>query len=102
MQEISGVVVPWHMRSPLEVLVGLLTFAVSAIVAGAEPYYRRTLAAPIKEFLKEFVKTTTCFSEFAEDPVGLQVAAISVASEVPVHPRLAKLPKEYGVWKVEV
>lgn len=69
---------------------GLLTFAVSAIVAGAEPYYRCTLAAPIKEFLKEFVKTTTCFSEFAEDPVGLQVAAISVASEVPRTPRVSK------------
>jgi hypothetical protein len=79
-----------------------LTFAVSAIVAGAEPYYRCALAAPIKEFLRSFVKTTTCFSEFAEDPVGLQVAAISVASEIPVHPRLAKILKEYGVWKAEV
>jgi TRAP-type uncharacterized transport system substrate-binding protein len=29
----------------------------------------------------------------------LQVEAISLAPEVPVHPGLAKLLKEYGAWK---
>ena len=49
----------------------------------------------------ELVKMTKNFSDFADDPVGLQVIAISTAPEVPVHPGLAKLLKEYGVWGSE-
>ena len=41
------------------------------------------------------------FKEFAEDPIGVQVKAISSAPHVPVHPGLAKLLKEYGVWRPE-
>jgi TRAP-type uncharacterized transport system substrate-binding protein len=44
---------------------------------------------------------TTYFSEFAEDPIKLQTIAISISPEVPAHPGLAKLLKEYGVWKNE-
>jgi len=47
----------------------------------------------------ELAKMTEYFSEFAEDPVGLQATAISTAPDVPVHPGLAKLLKEYGLWK---
>ena len=49
----------------------------------------------------ELAKMTQYFSEFAEDPIGLQVTAISISPEVPVHPGLAKLLKEYGVWRNE-
>jgi len=49
----------------------------------------------------ELAKMTTYFSEFAEDPIGMQVAAISISPEIPAHPGLAKLLKEYGVWKNE-
>jgi TRAP-type uncharacterized transport system substrate-binding protein len=41
------------------------------------------------------------FREFAEDPIGVQVKAILSAPHVPVHPGLAKLLKEYGVWRPE-
>lgn len=41
------------------------------------------------------------FGEFAKDPIGLQVRAISLAPDLPVHPGLAKVLKEYGVWKEE-
>jgi TRAP transporter TAXI family solute receptor len=41
------------------------------------------------------------FKEFAGDPIGVQVKAISSAPHVPVHPGLAKLLKEYGVWRPE-
>lgn len=41
------------------------------------------------------------FKEFAKDPIGVQVKAISSAPHVPVHPGLAKLLKEYGVWRPE-
>jgi TRAP-type uncharacterized transport system substrate-binding protein len=47
----------------------------------------------------QLAKTTKYFAEFAEDPVGLQATAISAAPDVPVHPGLAKLLKEYGLWK---
>jgi TRAP-type uncharacterized transport system substrate-binding protein len=49
----------------------------------------------------ELAKMTTYFSEFAEDPIGVQVTAISTAPEIPVHPGLARLLKEYGVWRSE-
>ena len=49
----------------------------------------------------ELAKMTTYFSEFAEDPIGVHVTAISTAPEIPVHPGLAKLLKEYGVWRSE-
>jgi TRAP-type uncharacterized transport system substrate-binding protein len=49
----------------------------------------------------ELAKMTTYFSEFAEDPIKLQTIAISISPEVPAHPGLAKLLKEYGVWKNE-
>jgi TRAP-type uncharacterized transport system substrate-binding protein len=42
---------------------------------------------------------TAYLRRFAEDPIGLQVTAVSSAPEIPVHPGLAKLLKEYGVWK---
>jgi TRAP-type uncharacterized transport system substrate-binding protein len=41
------------------------------------------------------------YARFAEDPIGLQATAISIAPEVPVHPGLAKLLKEQGVWRGE-
>jgi hypothetical protein len=41
------------------------------------------------------------FKEFAQDPIGVQVKAISSAPHVPVHPGLAKLLKEHGVWRPE-
>jgi len=49
----------------------------------------------------ELVKMSAYLAEFAEDPIGLQVTAISIAPEVPVHPGLAKLLKEQGVWRGE-
>jgi len=49
----------------------------------------------------ELAKMTEYFSEFAEDPVGLQATAVSTAPDVPVHPGLAKLLKEYGMWRNE-
>ena len=47
----------------------------------------------------DLAKMTKYFEPFAGDPIGLQVHGISVAPEVPVHPGLAKLLKEYGVWR---
>jgi TRAP-type uncharacterized transport system substrate-binding protein len=47
----------------------------------------------------ELGKMTAYLRRFAEDPIGLQVTAVSSAPEIPVHPGLAKLLKEYGVWK---
>jgi TRAP transporter TAXI family solute receptor len=41
------------------------------------------------------------FREFAKDPIGVQVKAILTAPHIPVHPGLAKLLKEYGVWRPE-
>ena len=49
----------------------------------------------------ELVKMNAYYARFAEDPIGLQVTAISIAPEVPVHPGLAKLLKEQGVWRGE-
>jgi len=56
----------------------------------------------LKELIRrkdELVKMSKYFAEFAEDPIGMQVKAISLVPQVPVHPGLAKLLKEYGVWK---
>ncbi|MEM1545766.1 MAG: TAXI family TRAP transporter solute-binding subunit [Candidatus Methanomethylicia archaeon] len=41
------------------------------------------------------------FSEFAKDPIGFQVKAISLWPDLPVHPGLAKILKEHGAWKDE-
>ena len=41
------------------------------------------------------------FAEFAADPIGFQVKAISLCPDLPVHPGLAKVLKEYGVWRSE-
>jgi len=49
----------------------------------------------------ELAKMTKFFAEFAEDPIGLQATAVSAAPDVPVHPGLAKLLKEYGAWRGE-
>ena len=56
----------------------------------------------IKELIKrkdELANKLVYFEYFAEDPIGMQVKGISLAPEVPVHPGLAKVLKEYGVWK---
>jgi len=50
---------------------------------------------------EELAKMNPYFKEFAKDPIGIQVLTISVAPHVPVHPGLAKLLKEYGVWNPE-
>ncbi len=49
----------------------------------------------------KLLKQHKYFKEFAQDPIGVQVKAISSAPHVPVHPGLAKLLKEYGVWRPE-
>ncbi len=49
----------------------------------------------------KLLKQHKYFKEFARDPIGVQVKAISSAPHVPVHPGLAKLLKEYGVWRPE-
>ena len=49
----------------------------------------------------ELAKMAAYLRRFAEDPIGLQVTAISTAPEIPVHPGLAKLLKEHGVWRGE-
>jgi len=45
---------------------------------------------------EELAKMNPYLREFARDPIGIQVLGISLAPDVPVHPGLAKLLKEYG------
>lgn len=55
----------------------------------------------LKELIRRkdsLAKMTVYFHEFAEDPIGLQAKAISTAPDLPVHPGLAKLLKEYNAW----
>ncbi|MEM2454519.1 MAG: TAXI family TRAP transporter solute-binding subunit [Candidatus Bathyarchaeia archaeon] len=55
----------------------------------------------LKELIRrkdDLAKMTAYMQEFAADPIGLQVRGISLAPDVPVHPGLAKLLKEYGAW----
>jgi len=49
----------------------------------------------------ELAKAAAYFTKFAEDPVSMQAAALSTTPMVPAHPGLAKLLKEYGVWRSE-
>jgi TRAP-type uncharacterized transport system substrate-binding protein len=56
----------------------------------------------LKELIKrkgELANMSAYYKEFAEDPIDMQVSGVSLAPEVPVHPGLAKILKEYGVWK---
>jgi len=56
----------------------------------------------LKELIKrkgELANMSSYYKEFAEDPIDMQVSGVSLAPEVPVHPGLAKILKEYGVWK---
>jgi TRAP-type uncharacterized transport system substrate-binding protein len=55
----------------------------------------------LKELIRrkdDLARMSPYFKDFAADPIGMQVEAISLAPEVPVHPGLAKLLKEYGAW----
>jgi len=55
----------------------------------------------LKELIRkkdDLANVMAYLQEFASDPIGLQVRGISLAPEIPVHPGLAKLLKEYNAW----
>jgi TRAP transporter TAXI family solute receptor len=55
----------------------------------------------VKEMVKrkdDLARMSPYFKDFAADPIGMQVEAISLTPGIPVHPGLARLLKEYGAW----
>jgi TRAP-type uncharacterized transport system substrate-binding protein len=77
-------------------VVDYLGFTTSPRYMSGDEVYR--LLKALVERKETLVKMTAYFKEFAADPIGFQVKAISIAPDVPVHPGLAKLLKEYGAW----
>jgi branched-chain amino acid transport system substrate-binding protein len=61
---------------------GFLTVAVSAIVAGVGAYYAGTLAAPVKEVVKEVARTVTSTTLAAEAPYTTTVSATAPPTTV--------------------
>jgi len=53
------------------------------------------------EKASEVAKVHATLKAYAEDPLGMQVKAISSIPDIPVHPGVAKYLKEKGVWKDE-
>lgn len=53
------------------------------------------------EKANEVAKVHATLKAYAEDPLGMQVKAISSIPDIPVHPGVAKYLKEKGVWKNE-
>ena len=53
------------------------------------------------ENAKEVAKIHAMLEEYAKDPLGMQIKAISTIPEIPVHPGVADYLKEKGVWKKE-
>ena len=47
----------------------------------------------------EVAKVHATLKVYAEDPLGMQVDAISSIPDIPVHPGVARYLKEKGVWK---
>jgi TRAP transporter TAXI family solute receptor len=73
-----------------------LAFHTSPKVMSEDEVYRLVKEMVVRK--DELARMTIYMQEFAADPIGMQVEAISLAPEVPVHPGLAKLLKEYGAW----
>lgn len=53
------------------------------------------------EKANEVAKVHATLVAFAEDPIGMQIKAISSIPDIPVHPGVAKYLKEKGAWKDE-
>ncbi len=53
------------------------------------------------EKANEVAKVHATLKAYAEDPIGMQVKAISSIPDIPVHPGVAKYLKEKGVWRNE-
>jgi len=56
----------------------------------------------LAENAKEVEKVHAMMAEYAKDPLGMQVKAMSTIPEIPVHPGVAKYLEEKGVWKKEL
>jgi branched-chain amino acid transport system substrate-binding protein len=61
---------------------GFLTVAVSSIVAGVGAYYAGTLAAPVKEVVKEVARTVTSTTLAPEAPYTTTVSATAPPTTV--------------------
>lgn len=54
------------------------------------------------ENAKEVEKVHAMLVEYAKDPLGMQIKAMSTIPEIPVHPGVVNYLKERGVWKKEL
>ncbi len=54
------------------------------------------------ENAKEVEKVHAMLGEYAKDPLGMQIKAMSTIPEIPVHPGVVNYLKEKGVWKKEL
>ncbi len=55
----------------------------------------------LTENAKEVEKIHAMLTEYAKDPLGMQIKAMSTIPEIPVHPGVVNYLKEKGVWKKE-
>jgi uncharacterized protein len=58
-----------------------------------------TIIKILVEKADQVAKVHALLTNFAKDPLGMQISAMSSVSEIPVHPGIAKYLKEKGVWK---
>jgi len=54
------------------------------------------------ENAREVEKVHAMLIEYAKDPLGMQIKAMSIIPEIPVHPGVVNYLQEKGVWKKEL